>query len=489
MEASEYKHIVLGIIFLKYISDAFEQRRKELLSLAKNPDNPDYYCTDEEEIKYILEDKDEYMAANVFYVPYEARYEYIMANARRSDIGKLIDNAMDLIEKENPKQLKGVLPKVYTKAPLDPYTLGEIVNLIGGIKFDKEDERDILGRVYEYFLGRFAQQEGKGGGEFFTPRCVVKLLVEMIQPLHGRVFDPCCGSGGMFVQSVRFVEAHAGKRGDISVYGQESNPTTYRLCKMNLAIRGIEADIRLGNSYTDDQFKNLRADYILANPPFNDSIWGADRVANDIRWNYGLPPDSNANYAWIQHFIYHLAPKGAAGFVLANGSMTTSNNAEYEIRKRIIEDNLVDCMIALPSQLFYTTGIPACLWFIRKGRKTKEILFIDARKMGVMVDRTHRELTDEEIQKIAEAYHNWRNKKGYENIKGFCASVPIEVVVQNDYVLAPGRYVGIENVHEDDIPFEEKMAELTEKLYQQMKEARKLDEIIRVNLEELGYEE
>lgn len=489
MEPSEYKHIVLGLIFLKYISDAFKYRREELEYLIKDSKNEEYYCDSEDEIQLILEDKDEYIAENVFYVPPEARYEYIMANARRSDIGKLIDDAMDLIEKENPKQLRGVLPKIYTKAPLDPYTLGEIVNLIGSINFGKNEELDVLGRVYEYFLFEFAKKEGKRGGEFLTPSSVVKLLVEMIEPLHGRVFDPCCGSGGMFVQSIRFVKAHAGKKGDISIYGQESNPTTYRLCKMNLAIRGIEADIRLGNSFTDDQFKDLRADYILANPPFNDSAWGSDRLANDVRWKYGLPPDSNANYAWIQHFIYHLAPKGVAGFVLANGSMTTSNNAEYEIRKRIIEDNLVDCMVALPPQLFYTTGIPACLWFIRKGRETKETLFIDARKMGVMVDRTHRELTDEEIQKIAQTYHNWRNKSGYEDVKGFCASVPMEVIAQNDYVLAPGRYVGVEDTQEDDIPFEEKMAELTEKLYQQMKEARRLDEIIKANLEELGYGE
>ncbi|WP_074592693.1 type I restriction-modification system subunit M [Thermoanaerobacter thermohydrosulfuricus] len=489
MEPSEYKHIVLGLIFLKYISDAFKYRQEELEYLMKDPKNEEYYCETEEEAQFILEDKDEYIAANVFYVPQEARYEYIMANAQRSDIGKLIDNAMDLLEKENSKQLRGVLPKVYAKAPLDPHTLGEIVNLIGSINFGKNEEKDVLGRVYEYFLSMFAQKEGKGGGEFFTPHSVVKLLVEMIQPLHGRVFDPCCGSGGMFVQSMRFVEVHAGKKGDISVYGQESNPTTYRLCKMNLAIRGIEADIRLGNSYIDDQFKDLRADYILANPPFNDSAWGADRLANDVRWKYGLPPDSNANYAWIQHFIYHLAPNGVAGFVLANGSMTTSNNAEYEIRKRIIEDNLVDCMVALPPQLFYTTGIPACLWFIRKGRETKETLFIDARKMGVMVDRTHRELTDEEIQKIAQTYQNWRNKNGYQDIKGFCASVSMEVIAQNDYILAPGRYVGVEDSQKDDIPFEEKMAELTEKLYQQMKEARRLDEIIKANLEELGYGE
>lgn len=490
MESSEYKHIVLGLIFLKYISDSFKHRYEELQKLVKDPNNKDYYCESEEDAQYILEDKDEYLSANVFFVPEKARYEYLMANAQRSDIGKLLDDAMDLIEKENPKQLRGVLPKVYTRAPLDPHTLGEIVNLIGNIKFEEDNENDVLGRVYEYFLGRFAQQEGKGGGEFFTPESVVKLLVEMIQPLHGRVFDPCCGSGGMFVQSMRFVLAHAGKKGDISVYGQESNPTTLRLCKMNLAIRGIEADIRLGNSYTDDQFKDLRADYILANPPFNDSIWGADRVSDDVRWKYGVAPNSNANYAWIQHFIYHLEPtRGVAGFVMANGSMTTSNTAEYEIRKKIIEDNLVDCMVALPTQLFYTTGIPACLWFIRKGRKTKETLFIDARKMGVMVDRTHREFTDEEIQKIAQTYHNWRNKDGYEDIKGFCASVPMEVIIQNDYVLAPGRYVGIEDMQEDDIPFEEKMAELTEKLYQQMKEARRLDEIIKANLEELGYGE
>lgn len=489
MESSEYKHIVLGLIFLKYISDAFQQRQQELQFLVKDPSNLDYYCKSEEDAQFILDDQDEYMAANVFYVPYEARYEYIMANAQRTDICKLIDNAMDLIEKENPKHLRGVLPKVYTRAPLDPHTLGEIVNLIGSIGF-KDDEKDVLGRVYEYFLGRFAQQEGKGGGEFFTPQSVVKLLVEMLQPLHGRVFDPCCGSGGMFVQSMRFVEAHAGRKGDISVFGQESNSTTLRLCKMNLAIRGIEADIRLGNSYTDDQFKDLRADFILANPPFNDSAWGADRVADDVRWKYGVAPDSNANYTWVQHFIYHLAPGGTAGFVLANGSMTTSTIAEYEIRKRVIEDNLVDCMIALPPQLFYTTGIPACLWFIHKGKETTETLFIDARKMGVMIDRTHREFTCEEIKKIAETYHNWRDQKEeYENITGFCAAVPQETIAENDYVLAPGRYVGIEEEEDDGIPFEEKMAELSEKLYQQMKEGRRLDEAIKANLEELGYGE
>jgi len=491
MESSEYKHIVLGLIFLKYISDAFKHRREELETFVGDKDNLEYYSPTREIADLIITDRDEYLSVNVFYVPPEARYEHIMANAQRSEIGKIIDTAMDLIEKENPRYLRGVLPKVYAKAPLDPHTLGEIVTLIGGIGFKRDDEKDVLGRVYEYFVGRFAQQEGKGGGEYFTPESVVKLLVEMLQPLHGRVFDPCCGSGGMFVQSMRFVMAHAGKKGDISVYGQESNPTTLRLCKMNLAIRGIEADIKLGSSYTDDQFKDLRADFILANPPFNDSVWGADRISDDVRWKYGVAPDSNANYTWIQHFIYHLHPAdGIAGFVMANGSMTTSTIAEYEIRKRIIKDNLVDCMVALPPQLFYTTGIPACLWFLRKGREAKDTLFIDARKKGVMASRTHREFTNEEIEEIADTYHNWRNKRPeYQDIKGFCASVPMETIAQNDYVLAPGRYVGIEEVEDDGISFEEKMIELSEKLYRQMKEAKRLDEIMKANLEELGHEE
>lgn len=491
MESSEYKHIILGLIFLKYISDSFESRYKALGEMVKDPNNDDYYCDDEEDRMEILEDKDEYISENIFYVPEEARFNYILKNATQSDIGKIIDNAMELIEKENPKQLKGVLNKVYAKAPLDAHTLGEVVKTIGTIQlYDKNDEMDILGRVYEYFLGRFAQQEGKGGGEFFTPDSVVRLLVEMIEPLNGRVYDGCCGSGGMFVQSLKFLEAHKGQRKNISIYGQESNPTTLKLCKMNLAIRGLSGDIRYGNTYIDDQHKDLRAQYVLANPPFNDKLWGADRTKDDARWTYGLAPENDANYAWLQNFLYHLDSEGVAGVVLANGSMTTSQSANLEIRKRMIETgNVIDCMVALPSQLFYTTGIPACLWFMRKGRKTDKVLFIDARKMGTMIDRVLRKLINDDIKIIADTYHNWRKGEGYEDIQGFCAEVDRETIAENDYVLAPGRYVGIEEIEEDGVPFEEKMAELTEKLYAQMKESIRLDEVIKSNLEELGYGE
>ncbi|QXE18854.1 class I SAM-dependent DNA methyltransferase [Clostridium sp. 001] len=491
MESAEYKHIVLGLIFLKYISDSFEYRYKELGEMIKDPKNDDYYCDSEEDGIEILEDKDEYTSQNIFYVPEKARFSYILKNATQSDIGKIIDNAMELIEKENPKQLKGVLNKVYTRAPLDSHTLGEIIKTIGSIElYNKNDEMDILGRVYEYFLGKFAQQEGKGGGEFFTPDSVVRLLVEMIEPLNGRVYDGCCGSGGMFVQSMKFLQAHKGQRKNISIYGQESNPTTLKLCKMNLAIRGLSGDIRYGNTYIDDQFKDLRAQYVLANPPFNDKLWGADRTKGDARWAYGLAPENDANYTWLQNFLYHLDSEGAAGIVLANGSMTTSQSANLEIRKGMIEKgNVVDCMVALPHQLFFTTQIPACLWFMRKGRTTDKVLFIDARKMGTMLDRVLRKLTDEDIKNIADTYHNWRKGKGYEDVQGFCAEVDRETIAENDYVLAPGRYVGIEEAEDDGVPFEEKMTELTEKLYAQMKESVKLDEVIKKNLEELGYGE
>jgi type I restriction enzyme M protein len=490
MESAEYKHIVLGLIFLKYISDSFESRYKELSEMVKDPSNDNYYCDEEEERQEILEDKDEYISQNVFFVPEEARFSYILKNATQSDIGKIIDNAMELVEKENPKQLKGVLNKVYTKAPLDPHTLGEVVKTIGSIQlYDKNEEMDILGRVYEYFLGKFAQQEGKGGGEFFTPDSVVKLLVEMIQPLNGRVYDGCCGSGGMFVQSMKFVEAHKGQRKNISIYGQESNPTTLKLCKMNLAIRGLSGDIRYGSTYIDDQHKDLRAQYVLANPPFNDKLWGAERTKDDARWTYGLAPENDANYAWLQNFLFHLDSDGVAGIVLANGSMTTSLTANLEIRKRMIEiGNVVDCMVALPSNLFYTTQIPACLWFMRKGRTTNKVLFIDARKMGTMIDRVLRKLTDEDINAIADTYHKWKKGEGYEDVQGFCAEVERENIAANDYVLAPGRYVGIEEQEDDGVVFEVKMAELAEKLYVQMKESTRYDAIIQSNLEDLGYE-
>jgi len=390
MDAAEYKHIVLGLIFLKYISDAFKEVYEEL---KKDPE------ADSEEI-------DEYLARRVFFVPEKARWEYLQKNAKKPEIGELIDRAMDDIERENPS-LKGVLPKIYARPALNKQRLGELIDLIGTIGLgDKENKsKDILGRVYEYFLGQFADAEGKKGGQFYTPRSIVKLLVEMLEPYKGRIFDPCCGSGGMFVQSEKFIEAHGGKIKDISIYGQESNQTTWRLCKMNLAIRRIDANIKWGDSLHDDQFKDLKADFILANPPFNDSDWGGELLQEDVRWKYGVPPKGNANFAWVQHFIHHLSPTGTAGFVLANGSLSSMTSNEGEIRKNIVEADIADCIVALPSQLFYNTMIPACLWFISRDKKDNKfkdrrgkILFIDARKMGVMVDRRHRELTDEEIK-------------------------------------------------------------------------------------------
>jgi type I restriction enzyme M protein len=405
---------------------------------------------------------------------------------------------MVAIEKENPKQFRGVLPKIYARSNIDYLTLGEIINLFSTIGFGTEDAiaKDILGRVYEYFIGRFAQQEGKGGGEFYTPRCIVKLLVEMLEPYHGRIFDPACGSGGMFVQSIKFIQAHGGKRGDISIFGQESIDTTWRICKMNLAIRSIAGNIQLGNSYWDDKFKDLRADYILANPPFNVSEWGVDRVQGDVRLKYGTPPNSNANYMWIQHFIYHLAPNGIAGFVMANGSMSVGG-VEGEIRRKIIEDDLVDCVIALPVQLFYTTGIPACLWFLTKNKAQKghrdrngETLFIDARKLFRKVDRTHNELTDEQIKQIADTYHAYRGEVGlseYQDIPGFCKVATLEEIRKNGHVLTPGRYVGTEEVEDDGEPFEEKMERLTLELAEQFERSEELKGQIKANLEELGY--
>ncbi len=492
MDAAEYKHVVLGLIFLKYISDAFQAKYDDLAARQ----DTDY--TDPE-------DRDEYAAANIFWVPKEARWDKLQAGAKQPTIGKLIDDAMVAIEKENPS-LKGVLPKNYSRPALDKHRLGELIDIIGNIGLGDEVSRskDILGRVYEYFLGRFAAAEGKGGGEFYTPQCVVKLLVRMIEPFKGRVFDPCCGSGGMFVQSERFVEEHGGRLGDIAVYGQESNPTTWKLAKMNLAIRGIDANLgpHQADSFHNDLHKDLKADFILANPPFNMSDWGGQRLKEDVRWKFGVPPASNANYAWIQHFIHHLAPTGIAGFVMANGSMSTNTSGEGEIRKNIIEADLVDCMIALPGQLFYTTQIPVCLWFVtrsKKGDKKRghrnrqgEILFIDARRMGQLIDRVHRELTDEEIKKIASVYHAWRSQKHtdeYKDVPGFCKSATIDEIKDHGYVLTPGRYVGAEEVEDDGVPFDVKMTELTARLYEQFAQARQLEATIRKNLEALGYGE
>jgi type I restriction enzyme M protein len=487
MDASEYKHVVLGLIFLKYISDAFAEQYTKLVAEKDKGADP--------------EDRDEYRAYNIFWVPKEARWESLQANAKQPTIGKLVDDAMDAIESDN-KSLKGVLPKDYARPALDKRRLGELIDLIGTIGLGDAENRskDILGRVYEYFLAQFASAEGKKGGQFYTPRCVVQVLVEMLAPYKGRVYDPCAGSGGMFVQSEKFVEAHGGRLGDISIYGQESNHTTWRLAKMNLAIRGIDANLgpEPADSFHRDLHKDLKADFVLANPPFNDSDWGGDRLTDDARWKHGIPPKGNANFAWVQHFIYHLSPTGLAGFVLANGSMSSNQSGEGEIRKNIIEADLVDCMVALPGQLFYSTQIPVCLWFIARDKKNGrfrdrrgETLFIDARKLGTMIDRVHRELTDEDIAKIASTYHAWRGnencEKEYEDVPGFCESATIEEIREHNHILTPGRYVGAAEAEEDDEPFEDKMQLLTTTLLEQMEESSRLDNRILTNLEKLGY--
>jgi len=484
MDASDYKHVVLGLIFLKYISDAFEERHD---ALEKEPHaNP--------------EDRDEYAAENVFWVPKAARWPKLQDAAKQSGIGKLLDEAMLAIEKDNPS-LKGVLPKDYARESLDKRRLGELIDLVGTIGLgDKESRsKDILGRVYEYFLGQFAAVEGKKGGEFYTAQSVVRLLVEMIEPYKGRVFDPCCGSGGMFVQSEKFAEAHGGRRTDLSIYGQESNQTTWRLCKMNLAIRGIESNIAWNRegSFHNDAHKDLKADFVLANPPFNDSDWGGESLEKDARWKFGVPPPGNANFAWVQHFIHHLAPNGIAGFVLANGSMSSNQSGEGEIRKAIIEADLVDCMIALPGQLFYTTQIPVCLWFLARNKsngkfrdRRRQTLFLDAREMGHLVDRKHLELSEEEIARLGRTYHAWRGEKEagkYEDLPGFCKSAPTEEIAAHGYILTPGRYVGAEEIEDEDEPFEEKMKRLANQLNQQLTGAEKLTASVRTALRNLGY--
>jgi type I restriction enzyme M protein len=510
MDPAEYKHVVLGLIFLKYISDAFEERHTQLAICTAEPTS-EYYVSEEIARYGVVEDRDEYISDNIFWVPKEARWSHLQAKAKQPAIGKLVDDAMIAIEKENP-QLKGVLPKDYARPTLDKHTLGELIDITGTLGLGDAESRskDILGRVYEYFLGRFASAEGKGGGEFYTPQSVVKILVEMLEPYKGRIYDPCCGSGGMFVQSEKFVEAHGGKRGDISIYGQESNPTTWRLCKMNLAIRGIDSNIgpHHADSFRQDLHKDLKADFILANPPFNVSHWKGELLREDVRWKYGIPSVSNANFAWVQHFIHHLSPNGIAGFVLSNGSMSSNQSGEGEIRKNIIEADIVDCMIALPGQLFYTTPIPACLWFIARNKKNSrfrdrrgQTLFIDTRKMGYLIDRTHREFSDEEIKRIAQTYHAWRSSsprpsagegKGegviYKDIPGFCMSATLEEIRSHGYVLTPGRYVGAEDVEDDGEPFDQKMKRLTAKLEEQFKESARLEVVIRRNLKELGFE-
>lgn len=489
MEPSDYKHVALGLIFLKHISDSFEAKRAELL--AEYPDG--------------AEDPDEYAAENIFWVPKEARWSHLQANAKQPSIGKMIDEAMIAIEKRN-ESLKGVLPKDYARPALNAVMLGELIDLISGIALGQEkgEARDVLGRVYEYFLGQFAGSEGKRGGEFYTPRSVVRVMVEMIEPYKGRVYDPCCGSGGMFVQSEKFALEHEGRIGDIAIYGQESNYTTWRLCKMNLAVRGIDADIKWNSdgSFHKDELRDLKADFVLANPPFNISDWGGDRLREDVRWKYGIPPAGNANFAWVQHIVHHLAPAGVAGVVLANGSMSSTQNGEGDIRRALIEGangvpGVVDCMVALPGQLFYSTQIPVCLWFLARDKsngvardaklrdRRGEVLFIDARKLGHMVDRTRKEFSDTDIEKITRAYHAWRGEGDagvYEDVPGFCKSASLEEIKAHGYVLTPGRYVGAAEADEDDIPFLERFAGLQVKLEEQFAEANRLTVTIRQKL-------
>ena len=484
MDAAEYKHVVLGLIFLKYISDAFEEHYERLQEIDyADPEHPD-----------------EYRSENIFWVPPEARWDHLQHQAPQSTIGQLVDDAMSAIERDNPS-LKDILPKEYSRPALDKQRLGQLINMISNIRVGDEEarSRDVLGRVYEYFLSRFASAEGKGGGEFYTPNSVVRLLVEMIEPYRGRVYDPCCGSSGMFVQSAEFIRSHATGNGnggkaqaDISIYGQESNHTTWRLAKMNLAIRGIDGQIAHGDSFHNDRHPDLKADYILANPPFNISDWGGERLRDDQRWKYGVPPAGNANFAWVQHMAHHLAPRGVAGFVLANGSMSSNQSGEGEIRKSLIEAGLVDCMVAMPGQLFYSTQIPVCLWFLARDRRNRrgEILFIDARKLGRMTDRTHRELTDDDIARIAGIYHAWRDRSNeYEHVPGFCKSATLEEVAKHDHVLTPGRYVGAEPQPDDGEPFHDKMTRLAAQWREQQAEAARLDAEIEANLKVLGYGE
>ncbi len=500
MDPAEYKHVVLGLLFLKYIEDAFEERRAALRSSVADPDS-DYYVKEsarEAEREALLEDRDEYTAENVFWVPKLARWSHLQAQAKQPTIGKTIDDAMDAIERENPT-LKGILPKVFALPNLDKHGLGKLIDIFSsiGLGTKLQQDKDTLGRIYEYFLSKFASSEGKGGGEFYTPTSLVRLLVTMLEPYKGRVYDPCCGSGGMFVQSLKFIDAHNGRRDQITVYGQESNRTTWRMAQMNLAIRGMETNLgsKHADSFHEDLHPDLRADFVLANPPFNISEWGGERLENDVRWKYGTPPTGNANYGWVQHFIHHLAPTGTAGFVLANGSMSSMQSGEGDIRQRIAEADLVDCLVACPGQLFYATQIPVCLWFLTKNKagtghrdRRGETLFIDARKIGRMETRVHRVFDLGDIAKVADTYHGWRIKGGsYEDAAGFSKSATLEEIKAHDFVLTPGRYVGAEEVEDDGEPFEEKMARLTGQLSKQMDEAVFLDLQIQDALKELGY--
>ena len=470
---SDYKYVVLGLIFLKYVSDAFSVRHQEAIDENYDPEDCDWY-----------------LAENVFWSPEKARWEYLAARAKQPEIGVLVDKAMEAIERDNPS-LKGVLPKDYAREALDKRRLGELIDLFTNIKFDTASSKDLLGQVYEYFMGMFADSEGKHGGEFYTPRSIVKLLVEMLEPYNGRVYDPCCGSGGMFVWSEKFVKEHAGRTSDIAVYGQELNETTWRLAKMNMAIRGIDANIKRGDTLVDDRLPSLKADYILANPPFNIKDWGQEYLQNDVRWRYGLPPKGNANFAWIQHMIYHLDLHGAAGFVLANGSMSSQTGGEGDIRKQLVLNDMVDAIITLPSQLFFNVAIPCCLWFVSHDRANRhgKVLFIDGRNLGEMVTRRNRKLTEEDIARVVNTYHGYKNASAdYADQPGFCKVANLEEIKQHDYVLTPGRYVGVEETEEDDEPFAEKFARLTAELEGQFVKSRKLEAKIKENLAKIEKE-
>lgn len=478
IDAAEYKYVVLGLIFIKYISETFNELYEKL--------EADEYSDPE--------DRDEYLAENVFFVPSNARWSHLHDNAKLPSIGEIIDEAMEAIEKEN-KELKNVLPKVYGKANLDKASLGQLIDLISNTELQAENEKskDLFGRVYEYFLGEFANAEGKKGGQFYTPKAIVKLMVEMIEPYKGRVYDPACGSGGMFVMSEKFVTEHQGNISDITVYGQESNQTTWKLSKMNLAIRNINSQFVSWNtegSFLNDAHPDLKADFILANPPFNQKEWGVDILQDDARWKYGMPPSGNANFGWMMHMLYHLAPGGVLSTVLANGSLSSNTSGEGEIRQRLVEEDLVECIVALPKQLFYNTGIPACLWFLRreKANHSKEVLFIDASEMGFMKDRVHRDLADKDIETITDTYHNWRKGNGYEDVKGYCKSATIEEIQKHKHVLTPGRYVGIPDEEDDGIPFEEKMADLSATLKEQMDKEAQLNQEIKDQLSNLDIE-
>lgn len=498
IDASQYKHIVLGLLFLKYVSDSFYQRRQQLEQWVADPKEKDYFISNEKDRKLVVDDKDQYKGASIFYIPEKARWEQLRGRAMHPDIGRYIDEAMEAIEAENPKELKGVLPKEYARSPLDSHTLGELVNIFSRLKFDHDidREKDMLGRVYEYFLGQFASAEGKRGGEFYTPRSIVRLLVEILEPYeNARILDPACGSGGMFVQSREFLRLHEQDPAHLSIHGQESNPTTLRLCKMNLAIRGMVGQIEYGNSYYDDKFPNLRADFVLANPPFN-AEWEPKRLGDkDPRIKYGTPPSGNANFMWIQHFIYHLAPNGMAGFVMANGALAVSGR-EGEIRKKIVEDDLMDVIVACPPKMFYSVALPVSLWFVTKNKKngrfrdrSGETLFIDAREQFEPISRKQVIFNDEHIRKIVGTVRAWRGEKGaekYKDVAGFCKSATKEEIAKSGYVLTPGRYVGITEEEDDGVPFEEKMEKFTAELKHSFKQGDELEGQIMANLKNLG---